>query len=131
MFFKTIFVVFVLCMVVFVGLDIFAPPALDYVAEHKDASWASEVFFNVAGVAFISLKWDLAGMTYKRAIQLFPNHRNVPLAYYRIGKCFEKMGNYKKAVVFYEYFLQKYPDSPMALNVEMTVKEIKDFYLSN
>lgn len=130
MFFKTIFLAFVLCVVVFVGLDIVADPVLDFAAQHKESVWASEVYYNMAGLAFLSLKWDLATIIYKRAIKLFPHHRNVPLAYYRIGKCYQKMGNFSKAVTFFEYFLKKFPNNPMAPNVELTVREIKDFDLA-
>ena len=76
---------------------------------------AKEPDYYLSGdVLFGKSSYASAIETYKKAFAQNPGSRKAPEAYYRIGKCYEELGQPEDALKAYEEFVARYPDDSHA-----------------
>ena len=62
----------------------------------------------------------------ERAIELDPNHPDMPRALRCLGDCYKELRQPEKAVEVYREILEKYPDDKMRGDVEKTIMKVEE-----
>ena len=129
MFFRIIVFFLIIFVALFLSFDLIADLGQNIVETNRDAAWAPDVIYYIARLSFVTLKYNSSIAAYKRAVKLYPSDDRTPEAIVKIAKSYERLGQYEKALSFYNYFIEKYPDHIALSEIQRSIEEIRRYDL--
>jgi len=82
--------------------------------KHQEKPWAAGLVYRGAAVRMRLQQFGSAQRVLARAVEVFPDYKDVPRAHYWLALCAEKSGNAKEAISGYNDFLGRWPKHPWA-----------------
>jgi tetratricopeptide (TPR) repeat protein len=82
----------------------------------------------LGNLAYMTFRYQLAIDITERNLQDFPYNPNLENAQYRRAVCYEKLGQYDKAIKFYENFLLDHPKSNRYQSIENKLAKLRALY---
>lgn len=93
--------------------------------DNPNFSMTPKLCFFLGNLAYLTFRYQLAIDIIERNLHDFPYASEVPDAQYRRAVCYEKLGNYKKAIQLYEDYLLTYPKSNRYQSIENKLAKLK------
>jgi outer membrane protein assembly factor BamD (BamD/ComL family) len=98
---------------------------LDFVAQYQDDTISADYLFKSAELSAKSAQFEQAVDLYGR-VQRFPNFRKTPTALFLQGFIMENdLHKPQIAKSYYEKFLSKYPNHPLAKDVRLVIQSLE------
>ncbi len=98
---------------------------IQFAEKYPDDTISAGYLFRAADVSSKINETHQAVQLFGRMIEKYPDHRNAPFALFLQGFIYEnQVGDPAKARPYYEAFLQKYPDHPLASDVSFSLEHL-------
>jgi len=98
---------------------------ISYADQFPEDSNSAEYLFKAADIGMNINKGELAIDLYNRIIQTYPNFRKAPECLFLKAYVYENnLGQLNKARVFYQEFIDKYPDNDFADDAEISIQNL-------
>jgi len=80
-------------------------------SRYSRSSYAFDAAIGIGDAYFLQKRFDDAVRSYNEALGRFPNHKNTPALYYKLGKCYKEKGSDARAS---EYFTKVKKLAPLS-----------------
>jgi outer membrane protein assembly factor BamD (BamD/ComL family) len=98
---------------------------LGYIEKYPSDSLSPLYLFKAADLSAKTNEVHVAVQLFGKLVKEYPEHRHAPIAVFLQGFIYENQaGDPMKAKPYYEEFLQKYPDHPMAADVTFSLENL-------
>jgi len=98
---------------------------ISYADQFPEDSTSAEYLFKAADIGMNINKGELAIDLYNRIIQTYPSFRKAPECLFLKAYVYENnLGQLNKARVFYQEFIDKYPDNDFADDAEISIQNL-------
>lgn len=93
--------------------------------QHPQDSMAPEYLFKAADIAMNVNKGELAVNLYDRILTNYPEFRKAPECLFLKAYVYENnLGDLEKAEIYYQEFIDKYPDNDFADDAEISIQNL-------
>lgn len=97
----------------------------NYAKKYPKDSLTPEYLFKSAEMLIAAKKFEPANVVYEKIINEYPSYRKLPICIFMEGFNYENnLVDLVQAKKYYEQFLAKYPNDPMANDVKMSLEHL-------
>ena len=87
--------------------------------------WAADFVVTGARLQMYMMRYAEARPTFEKVLSVFPNYLRRDRVHFNVAFCYEKEGNDKMAIEWYNRFLAQWPKHPWADQVRHRVADIE------